>query len=226
LRVPAREVEGLVLDQIRQIIESPQQVATAMVPLDLSANELGTLLIGARDLANRWLTISADSQRELVRKIISRVTLSVGQIEINVDLSSLATALGTPTTREILNPPALVRQIPAKLRRSGKGNRMIIGDAHANKIDPGLVRLINEAMAIRCVVLTDSSETLNEITAHRRKSKGYLTSLMRLSYLAPQIIDDILNGRQPPEMSALRLLRFSSTLPLEWGAQRAHLQFA
>ena len=73
--------------------------------------------------------------------------------------------------------------------------------------------------------LADTKETLNEITARRKKSKGYLTALMRLSYLAPQIIDEILGGRQPPELSAKRLLRTSNTLPLEWSAQRAHLQF-
>jgi hypothetical protein len=48
---------------------------------------------------------------------------------------------------------------------------------------------------------------------------------MRLSYLAPSIIDDILNGRQPPRLSAKHLLQTSRTLPLAWSAQRAHLPF-
>jgi hypothetical protein len=119
----------------------------------------------------------------------------------------------------------LTVQIPAKLRQSGKGKRLIIGDAHTNTIDPSLVRLIHEALAVRSVVLADTRETLNEITARRKKSKGYFTALIRLSYLAPQIIDDILNGRQPPQLSAKHLLRTSSTLPLAWSAQRAHLGF-
>ncbi len=153
------------------------------------------------------------------------MTLSIGQITLSIGLSRLEALLDGRATRTNPTEPVLTVQIPAKLRRSGKGKRMIIGEAHTNTIDPSLVRLIHEALAVRSVVLADTRETLNEITAHRKKSKGYLTSLMRLSYLAPQIIDDILNGRQPPELSTKRLLRTSNTFPLLWDAQRAHLRF-
>lgn len=60
----------------------------------------------------------------------------------------------------------------------------------------------------------------------RKSSKGYLTALMRVFYLAPHIVADILDGRQPPELSAKRLVRTSGSLPLEWPSQREHLGFA
>lgn len=120
----------------------------------------------------------------------------------------------------------LVLPVAAKLQRSGKSKRMIIGEATADSIDPVLVRLIQESFAIRAVVLSDTRETLNEITARRKKSKGYLTALMRLSYLAPHIVADILDGRQPPELSAKHLLRTSGSLSLERQPQRTHLRFA
>ncbi len=75
-------------------------------------------------------------------------------------------------------------------------------------------------------MLANTSETLNEITSRITKSKGRLTALMRLSYLAPDIINDILAGRQPPELTPKRLLRTSPHLPLDWSAQRAFLRFA
>jgi len=65
-----------------------------------------------------------------------------------------------------------------------------------------------------------------EITERTTKSKGRLTALMRLSYLAPDIIADILAGRQPPELSVKRLLRTSQDLPLDWPGQRAFLGLA
>ena len=58
----------------------------------------------------------------------------------------------------------------------------------------------------------------NEVTSRLTKSKGRLTALMRLTYLAPDIIEDILAGQQPPELSPKRLLRTSQDLPLEIGA--------
>lgn len=225
MRVPAGEVEGLVLDQIRQLIGSPPQLVEALQPLDLAAGELDQRLQSAGSLAKRWSNMPSDHHRGLVRQMVSRVTLSIGQITLSIGIARLEALLGDRATRAIPTEPVLTVQIPAKLRRSGKGKRMIIGDTHTNTIDPSLVRLIHEALAIRSVVLADTRETLNEITARRKKSKGYLTSLMRLSYLAPSIIDDILNGRQPSQLSTKRLLRTSSTLPLAWSAQRAHLRF-
>ena len=56
--------------------------------------------------------------------------------------------------------------------------------------------------------------------------KGRLTALMRLSYLAPDIIADILAGRQPPDLSVKLLLRISQDLPLDWPGQRTFLGFA
>jgi hypothetical protein len=225
MRVPAGEVEGLVLDQIRQLIGSPPQLAEVLLPLDLTAGELDLRIRRAKSLATEWLSMPSESQRELVRQILSRVTLSIDQITLSIGLASLDTLLGGRSARAMTTEPVLTLQIPATAEATGKGKRMIIGETQANTVDPSLVRLIHEAFAIRSVVVADTRETLNEITARRKKSKGYLTSLMRLSYLAPSIIDDILNGRQPPRLSAKHLLRTSSTLPLAWGAQRAHLRF-
>ena len=226
MRVPAGEVEGLVLDQIRQLIGSPPQLAEALLPLDLTAGELDLRIRRAKSLATQWVSMPSENQRELVLQIVSRVILSVGQITLSIGLARLEALLGDRATRAMTTEPVLTLQIPVKLRRSGKGKRMIIGEIQANTVDPSLVRLIHEAFAIRSMVVADTRETLNEITARRKKSKGYLTSLMRLSYLAPSIINDILNGRQPPQLSAKHLLRTSGTLPLAWNAQRAHLRFA
>lgn len=57
-------------------------------------------------------------------------------------------------------------------------------------------------------------------------NKGRLTTLMRLTYLAPDIVEDILSGKQPTELSVKRLLRTSQDLPLDWSAQRKFLGFA
>lgn len=75
-------------------------------------------------------------------------------------------------------------------------------------------------------MLSDTTETLNDITSGITKSKGRLTALMRLTYLAPSIVEDIIAGRQPLELSPKRLLRTSQDLPLDWSEQRKFLGFA
>jgi hypothetical protein len=51
----------------------------------------------------------------------------------------------------------------------------------------------------------------------------YVTRILRLAYLAPDIIEAILAGRQPGELTLARLLK--SDLPLDWHAQREALRF-
>lgn len=226
MRVPAVDVEGLVLDQILKLIGSRRRLAEALMPLGLAAEQLEHALRAADDLVTGWQSAPSKKQREWVRRIVTRVVLGLDGIELSICTSSLGELLGCRQGRFSGNQPMLVLPVAAKLRRSGKGKRLVIGEATAETIDPVLVRLIQEAFAARAVVLSDTSETLNEITARRKKSKGHLTALMRLSYLAPDIVADILDGRQPPELNAKHLQRTSGSLPLEWRSQRAHLGFA
>jgi hypothetical protein len=57
-------------------------------------------------------------------------------------------------------------------------------------------------------------------------AKGRLTSLVRLSYLAPDIVRALLKGRKPIELTPTRLLRLSEDLPHDWSEQGQFLRFA
>jgi site-specific DNA recombinase len=50
------------------------------------------------------------------------------------------------------------------------------------------------------------------------------TRVLRLAYLAPDIIEAIVEGRQPPELTANKLVRFKN-FPLDWPGQREALGF-
>ena len=56
-------------------------------------------------------------------------------------------------------------------------------------------------------------------------SQSYFTRLVRLSYLAPDITQAILDGRQPRDLTADKLLAHSR-LPLAWHEQRRVLGLA
>jgi hypothetical protein len=49
-----------------------------------------------------------------------------------------------------------------------------------------------------------------------RNGQGHLTSLVRLSLLAPDIVRALLKGREPIELTPTRLLRLSKDLPHDW----------
>ena len=53
----------------------------------------------------------------------------------------------------------------------------------------------------------------------------YAARLMRLNFLAPEIVVAILNGRQPVALTASKLMA-DTRLPLEWVEQSKALGFA
>lgn len=56
-------------------------------------------------------------------------------------------------------------------------------------------------------------------------SGQYFCSLLRLSYLAPDITAAILDGRQPAHLNRQYLARVNN-LPIDWASQREILGFA
>jgi len=63
------------------------------------------------------------------------------------------------------------------------------------------------------------------IAREEKMVASYATRLFRLTLLAPNIVGAILNGNQPPELSARKLMD-DTRLPLEWNEQRRALGFA
>jgi hypothetical protein len=72
--------------------------------------------------------------------------------------------------------------------------------------------------------LQDTSLTLREIAAEEGVGGPYVSRLVRLAFLAPDIVTAILNGRHPPQLTANRLMGDTRHLPLDWSAQRELLR--
>jgi hypothetical protein len=60
--------------------------------------------------------------------------------------------------------------------------------------------------------------SISEIANAERIDLGYVGSILRLTLLAPDIVEAILDGRQPEELGLPALLE---PFPVEWGEQRA-----
>ena len=62
--------------------------------------------------------------------------------------------------------------------------------------------------------------SISEIAAAEKIDRGYVGSILRLTLLAPDIVEAILNGQQPLGLALSDLLK---PFPLEWEQQRAKL---
>src|SRR5262249_29255371 len=163
--------------------------------------------------------------RSLVRDIIEQVIIRVDRIDIRVSRAKIAAALQVRVQRkQDLDP--VVLSVEAKLRRAGKGKRLVIANGATAEVNQGIVESIKEAFAIRNRLLSGSDDSIEAMSARLEMNKFRLTSLVRISYLAPDIIRALLAGRHPTELTPTRLLRLSKDLPHDWQEQRHFLGFA
>jgi len=66
--------------------------------------------------------------------------------------------------------------------------------------------------------------SVKALAARHRVDKGDVSRILPLAFLAPEIVDPILDGRQPVELTVERLKRIR--LPRAWAEQRRVLGFA
>ncbi|MFM8859819.1 MAG: hypothetical protein ACKOEW_06980 [Methylocystis sp.] len=113
--------------------------------------------------------------------------------------------------------------IKATLRRAGKGTRLIISNTPPAEINEHLIELIKEAISVRQKLLANPELCIESLTAQLELYKGRITSLIKLSWLAPKIMRAILEGRQPLDLTSSKLLKLAKDLPLSWTDQHSLL---
>ncbi len=226
MRVPAGDTEGLVLDRLRLFFSSRTEVGDALAPLDLDACMLDVALRNAFQLSQRWLALPSIELASLVREIVERVTVTSDRIDIHMSRAKIAAALGAQALGQRPGLAPVVLSIEAKLRRAGKGKRIVIENGAEAEVNTGLVALISEAFMIRNQLLSGPDDSIEAMIERLGIARGRLSSLVRLSYLAPDIVRAVLEGRQPIELTPTRLLQMSKSLPHDWKEQRPFLGFA
>ena len=214
---------------MRAFFAAATAVGDALAPLDLDAASQQAMLSTAAQLAHRWSALPPIELRALARSVIEQVTVGDNEIMLRLDRHKILSCLtvdappGQQRTETPVEPVVLT--IEARLRRAGKGTRLVIGDGTAFAIDAGLSRLIGQAIATRQDLLTNGDDSIDAMAKRLGVRGDHLTTLVRLSYLAPEIAGAILAGRQPVELSAKRLMALAKDLPNDWRQQRKYLGF-
>ena len=69
-RIPAGDIEGLVLDRLRALFASEKEVGEAIAPLGLEAPMQRAVLDRSAKLAKRWATLASLELRALVKSLV------------------------------------------------------------------------------------------------------------------------------------------------------------
>jgi hypothetical protein len=102
--------------------------------------------------------------------------------------------------------------------------RLIVGDHDRSEgiVDLALLKVVARAHRWFDELSTGKANSLAQIAAREGLSVRYVGRLIRLAFLAPNIVESIIQGRQPTTLTAEGLTRHIA-IPLEWRSQETAL---
>jgi hypothetical protein len=111
--------------------------------------------------------------------------------------------------------------IPMTFRRRGGRKTIVMPDgatwAPRPRIDNALVKALARAFRWQRIFESGRYANLTEMAAAEKVTLPYLTSILKLAHLAPDVVEMILDGTQPAEWTLQKLVKAMSG---EWEAQR------
>lgn len=207
MRIPAIDLEQAVVQTLTGYLDDG---ATLLADLP-DCPSPSQLLIDAHTISTKL--VAGDS--ETLRQLLHRVTVSADHIKLEIAL----TTLGISGKMKRLT-------IAAKLQRSGLAMRLVLPSAQgkAGKPDPKLIRLITRAHGWAMQLISGRVKSVREIAQAEGVTVTYVTRLVQVGFLAPDLMQAIVKGTQPPNVTAHSLSNLGA-LPLDWHEQRSQLGF-
>ena len=122
-------------------------------------------------------------------------------------------------TRAAPNLETLTLHVPFRiLKRGGRKEIRLPADVPASRrIDNTLVKALGRAFRWKRMLASGEFTTIVELAGHEGIAPSYLTRVLRLTLLAPDIVEAILDGRQGSELTLGRLME---PFPVEWERQQ------
>jgi hypothetical protein len=117
----------------------------------------------------------------------------------------------------------LTVRVPLAVRKQRGGRKLILtpggmASRGSKAADTTLVKALARAFRWRKILETGRYGTIDELAAAEKINSSYVSRLLRLTLLAPEIVEAILDGRQPGEMTLPGLMQ---PFPVEWEGQRS-----
>ncbi len=207
---------------------------TAIGDREENGAEQKRLIARGRQISEELPTLAPDAIRAILMTLVSRVDIKAEHVEIKIYRHRLHGLLQARALESSLadRAPAsrpsdiLKLKVKARLQRVGREMKLVVHNAEDRAAaDPGLLRIVARAHDFQERLMQDPDLTVPAIASQERLTIGYLSRLLRLPSLAPDIITAIINGKHPPELSAKRLMRLALKLPSDWAEQRKLLGF-
>jgi site-specific DNA recombinase len=210
--------------QIRRMPAEPLEQAVINAVMEALKEE---------DEAHAWVhhvnNLDGLEQQAKWRQLLTRVEVSAERLRITVNPSGAVDHDSIKADQDVnverKQAQARVLEVPwMMIRRGGRTELQVQGAPVQPTGQPheGFVLAMVRAWQWKDELVAGRVPTIKDLAQREGVARSYVMRVLRLSFLAPDLIDAILTGQQPP---AFTLEPFRRPIPLEWAAQRKFFGF-
>jgi site-specific DNA recombinase len=213
-RLPAPEIERTVASAASTILSDEAVIANAALAIGLAEHQLPSLL----SLAEAWMKRlrSEVEAGTALSALVERVDLIDAGIRVSLKLPHSVTEEHGASATAL----SITRVFPMQIRRRGFEMRLVLQGSRAKAplADLALIKALARGRQWADDLLSGRVESVAAIARREGVLPNYVRRLTRLAFLAPRIVEAIVAGRQPPQLTA-KALTERIELPLLWSEQ-------
>jgi site-specific DNA recombinase len=234
-RLPAHEIESRVTERLQAFLRSDAQVFDELSATVESPAVLHQLVAGAKKLAARLSSLPADDLRDLLACILQRVIVQENDIQMMIrknDLRELLEhgdqiiAASLVGLRKPTEPAELLcLTIEAKRKRYGGEIHLVVPPSSSVPVRhprPALIKAVARGHAWYEKVIEGKVSDMRSLARETGLTPHYVRNVFACAFLAPDIVEAILEGWQP---LTLKFEHLYKNIPLSWAEQRQQFGF-
>ena len=225
--VPAGEMDTFVLNQVANIIKSPKILQGLISEAKIQRPDIMDIQIidktsDAQKLIHR---ISNIAQRQLIELLIKKVRVNTNRIKIMY--TETAIELMDEEMRDKVFPnniDGVENEIMYSVELHKKRGSIKIFEQSEYKPDENNPLYLALIKAFKWQeILTQENLKIDELASREQLSREYVGKIMKMTYLAPDIVTAIVDGSYPKTLSLNKIIE--AEIPTLWTEQRIKYGF-
>ncbi len=224
-RLPADELEVAIKTGLAEIFSNEEQICKLAAAGEFNPLARHALLNRAQEIREQIENSSPIVLREMMLDLLERIKIEDRSVVLHIKCKEARRRLNC----ELQDDSAIINlcvSLPLDIRKRGVETRIVVRTENSvrRRMDEPLVRSVAKGYAWLQELKSDSRATLSAIAAREGVKRKHIARLIDLAFLAPDIVEAILSGSQPTDLSTDRLLK-GTEIELAWPDQRRQLGF-
>ena len=224
LRLAATELDDAVIRILLDTFANPAKLLELFGTADMPAEQIRKLLGRAKRLA-AMLNGSPGKRAVVVRDLVEKVVIAEDEMSVRIYRGPLLAGDARSPASETPTDAAIELTAAVEFKRRGAENRLVVPGLtsrnRSTKHDPALIKAIARGSAWFEELASGRARSLHELAKRDGISRRYIRRLVNLAFLSPKLVEAVLQGRQPVELTATRLTELD--LPIDWTEQNSLL---